>query len=57
MTVIGRRGVIAGTAALGLGAIPGARTATPTLAMVRTNQQALFFNQMQGAQGAAEKAG
>jgi ribose transport system substrate-binding protein len=58
MTVISRRGAIAGTAALGLGAVPGARAATPTLAMVQINQQALFFNQMlQGAQGAAKKAG
>ena len=58
MTVISRRGAIASTAALGLGAIPAARAAAPTLAMVQINQQALFFNQMlQGAQGAAKKAG
>lgn len=58
MTVISRRGVIAGTTALGLGAVPIARAAGPTIAMVQINQQALFFNQMlQGAQGAAAKAG
>ena len=58
MTVISRRGAIAGAATLGLGAIPAARAAAPTLAMVQINQQALFFNQMlQGAQGAAKKAG
>ena len=58
MIVISRRGVIAGTAALGLGAAPIARAAGPTIAMVQINQQALFFNQMlQGAQGAAKKAG
>ncbi len=59
--VVNRRSLlagIAGTAALGLGAVSGARAATPTLAMVQINQQALFFNQMlQGAQGAAKKAG
>ncbi len=58
MIVISRRGVIAGVAALGLGAISGARAAGPTIAMVQINQQALFFNQMlQGAQDAAKKAG
>ncbi len=61
MTVVNRRRMltgIAGAATLGLGAMPGARAATPTLAMVQINQQALFFNQMlQGAQGAAKKAG
>ncbi len=61
MTLVSRRHVltgIAGTAALGLGATPSARAAAPTLAMVQINQQALFFNQMlQGAQGAAKKAG
>ena len=57
MTVISRRGAIAGTAALGLGAASAARAAGPTVAMVQINQQALFFNQMlQGAQGAANKA-
>ncbi len=58
MIVISRRGVIAGAATLSLGTMPAARAAAPTLAMVQINQQALFFNQMlQGAQGAAKKAG
>ena len=58
MLVVNRRTLLAGTATLGLGAGSSARAATPTLAMVQINQQALFFNQMlQGAQGAAKKAG
>ncbi len=62
MTLLNRRGVLAGAAAggtaLALGRIPRAWAASPTFAMVQINEQALFFKQMQdGAEGAAKKAG
>ncbi len=61
MTIVNRRALLAGVAGvmtLGLGSMTSAWSATPTIAMVQINQQALFFNQMlQGAQGAAKKAG
>lgn len=65
MTIVNRRALLAGLIGVmtlclggGLGGIPSAWPATPTIAMVQINQQALFFNQMlQGAQGAAKKAG
>ncbi len=61
MTIVNRRALLAGVAGvmtLSLGGMTSAWSATPTIAMVQINQQALFFNQMlQGAQGAAKKAG
>jgi ribose transport system substrate-binding protein len=61
MTIVNRRALLAGVAGvmtLGLGSMTSAWSAAPTIAMVQINQQALFFNQMlQGAQGAAKKAG
>ncbi len=61
MTIVNRRAFLAGLAGvmtLSLRGIPSAWSATPTIAMVQINQQALFFNQMlQGAQGAAKRAG
>ena len=61
MIIVNRRALLAGLAGvmtLCLGGIPHAWSATPTIAMVQINQQALFFNQMlQGAQSAAKKAG
>lgn len=61
MTIVRRRALLAGIACvvtLSMANIPDAWSATPTIAMVQINQQALFFIQMlQGAQGAAKKAG
>ena len=61
MIIVNRRALLAGVAgmmALSLGSMTSAWSATPTIAMVQINQQALFFNQMlQGAQEAAKKAG
>lgn len=61
MTTFNKRMLLAGIASvvtLSLAGMPSAWSATPTIAMVQINQQALFFNQMlQGAQGAAKKAG
>ena len=56
MTITNRRTLLAGIAGamtLSLAGVPSAWSATPTIAMVQINQQALFFNPMlQGAQAA-----